>query len=148
MSSNSNSNLIVACNILNRVQAMLQGGNRVQLSNDTLRSISDYLIKCTKYIDPTIKEINTQYIVFTSAAESIHDLLETSGAQMINNDTKEFLVDQLEPTITEFRVNVGRYLADNDFNYSPAMDSVLKGIVDTCLENGYYFGLEVSSYGI
>ena len=50
-----------------------------------------------------------------------------------------YLVDKLTVNITEYKVCVGKYLFDHEFNYSTAMDSVLKNIIDTCIQNKCYF---------
>lgn len=135
-----NSNYLICCNILNRVESLLEGGNRVQLSKDTLESISDYLSKAIRYIDSSNDLFSSQFIIFGKCMESIDSILSSSDFVAINSDMKEYLVDKLYPTIIEFKVNVGKYLTDNEFDYTNKMDSVIKGIIDTCIENGYYFG--------
>lgn len=135
-----NSNYLICCNILNRLEALLEGGNRVQLSKETLESISEYLSKAVNYIDRDNDLFSSQFIIFGKCMESIDSILNSSDFVAINSEMKKYLVDKLYPTIIEFKINVGKYLTDNEFNYTPNMDSVIKGIIDTCIDNGYYFG--------
>lgn len=138
--SNEYSNLLVCCNILNRIETLLERGTRVQLSKESLQSLSEYLTKAVKYIDDSIPEFGSQLIIFGKAIESIDSVTSSNNFSAADTDTKKYLVDKLYPTIVEFKVNVGKFLTDREFKYSSAMDSVIKNIIDTCIDNGYYFG--------
>ena len=140
MAANSNSNLLVCCNILTRIETLLERGTRIQLSRETLESIGDYLTKAVKYIDSTQEIFTSQLIIFGKCIESIDSVTSSKGFVATNHDTKEYLTSKLCPTITEFKVNVGRFLTDREFSYTPAMDKVIKDVIDTCIDNGYYFG--------
>ena len=139
MTIKDNTDLIVSINILNRVENMLSKGTRVQLQRDTLSSIADYLAKAVKYINPNFKELGSYYIIFCGSIKAINELLEKEDFIAVTSDTKTYLVDKLTVNITEYKVCVGKYLFDHEFNYSTAMDSVLKNIIDTCIQNKCYF---------
>jgi hypothetical protein len=136
----ANGNLLVCCNILTRVETLLEMGTRIQISKENLESIGEYLTKAVKFIDSNIDLFTSQLIVFGTSIESIDSLVKDKQFVATNFDTKVYLVDKLYPTIIEFKVNVGKYLSEREFKYSPAMDTVIKNIIDVCLENGYYFG--------
>lgn len=138
--NDSNVNLLVCCNILNRIETMLERGTRVQISKESLSSISDYLTKAIKYIDESIDIFGNQVIVFGKCVEAIDEVVNSDNFVATDFDTKTYLIDKLYPTIVEFKVNVGKYLTDKDFKYNPSMKSVIKNIIDVCLDNGYYFG--------
>lgn len=140
MSNSSNTNLIVCCNILNRVETLLQRNNRVQLSKENLNSISDYLTKVIKHYTVNDYMFSNQIVVFGKSIESIDDLIKEEKFDAASMEVKDYLVEKLYDAINEFKVNVGKYLTNNDFDYSPAMDSVLKNIIDLCIANNYYFG--------
>lgn len=133
------SNLLVCCNILARIETLLEMGTRIQISRESLISIGEYLTKAVKYIDGSIDVFTSQLMIFGKCIESIDALSEDNQFLATNNDTKNYLVDKLYPTIIEFKVNIGKYLLEREFEYSPAMDNIIKNIIDTCLENGYYF---------
>lgn len=138
--ANFNSNLLVCCNFLTRIETLLELGTRIQISKDSLNSVSEYLTKAIKYIDPSIDVFGNQLIIFGKCIEALDSLTSENEFVATNYDTKKFLIDKLSPTIREFKVNVGKYLSDRDFDYSPAMDSVIKDIIELCLDDGYYFG--------
>jgi hypothetical protein len=131
--------LIMCVNILNRVESMLEVETRIQISNDKLKSIEEYLTKAMKHINPSNKLFSSQLMIFGNTIESIYSLLQDGNLYALNNDTKQYLVDKLYPAIIEFKVNVGKFLTYNEFEYTPSMDSILKDIIDLCIQNKYYF---------
>lgn len=136
----SNSNLLVCCNILSRIESLLGTGTRVQMSKENLSTIGEYLTKAIKYIDPKLTMFGSELVVFGNTAASIESTLNDSSVKAITNDAKTYLCDKLQPAIIMFKINVGKYLTDHEFDYSPGMDKLLQNIIETCLDNGYYFG--------
>lgn len=136
---NDNSNLLICVNILNRIESLLEVGTRIQISKENLESIGDYLTRSIRYIDSNIEEFNSQLMMFGKCIEAIDDLINGDKFIATNFDTKTYIVDKLYPTIIEFKINVGKYLTYNEFNYSPSMDSVIRDVIDVCIDNGYYF---------
>lgn len=137
--TNDNKKLITAVNILNRVETLLDRNSRVQISKENLSLISEYLAKAIKYIPTDISIFGNQLIVFGKCIESLQDVLDKNDIVALNFDTKQYLVENIYSTILEFKINVGKYLTYEKFEYSPAMDKVIKNIIDTCIDNGYYF---------
>lgn len=137
----SNTNLLVCCNILNRIETLLEVDSRVQISKDNLSSIGDYLVKAIKYIDASIPIFGTQLIIFGNCISAVTELIETNRFVSTNVDTKQYLNDRLHSTIIEFKVNVGKHLCNNEFNYIPSMDTIIKDIIELCISNNYYFDL-------
>lgn len=140
MNDVNNSNLLVCCNILVRVETLLEMGTRIQISKENLESISEYLTKAIKYIDTSNDLFGSQLMIFGNSIESIDQLVNSNKFVATNFDTKTYLIDKLYPAIIEFKINVGKHLTNNEFNYSPAMDNIIKDIINTCIDNGYYFG--------
>ena len=136
-----NTNLLKSVNILNRVNASLKSETREQLDTYQLTTIRDYLVKALKFIDPNLGVGKIPTIIMGNSIESITNILENRSIIGLTAEQKKQLTNSIQEAITEFKVAVGVYLTDHEFNYSPNQDTLLRDIVDTCLENKYYFGL-------
>lgn len=138
----NNENLLVACNLLSRVESLLEQGSRVQVTNETLASITEYISKALKYIIPFAEDFGSYLDRLQDISEKIDALIMDTSLVNLTLESKETLTTLIVATIADFRVAVGKYLCDRHFNFSPAMASVLNTIVDTCIRSGYYFGVE------
>lgn len=136
----ANTNLVVACNILDRVSTMLHRKSRVQLSINDLKDICNYIAKAMKYIDSDIKAVSSQVLTFGACISAIDEFVAEKDSMAISMQEKDSIVNRIYSGIVEFKVNTGIYLTTNEFDYKSNMDTVLRSIVDTCIENGYYFG--------
>ena len=141
MSVDKNNDLIVACNILFRVESLVEPQNRVQLSKETLTNVNSYLIKAIKHIDSSIPEFSLNVIELGKIVEFIDSVINKEVMEYISVNTKEALVERLCPTIKSFELNVGKYLTEGEgFEFKQNKTNVLKRIVDDCINMRYYFG--------
>lgn len=139
--SKDNKYLVTACYVLDKVDSILSDNMRSQLSRESLQNIQRYLAMVVKYVDEDNKLFSNQLLTFNQCIVAIGDLLGIDGGIVdVKSDVKEYINNKVCPEITRFKVNVGTYLTDHQFDYDSSMDRVLASIVDTCIKEGYYFG--------
>ena len=139
MSSKDPSKLIVAINILNRVDLVLSECPRGQLSSDALDQIHTYLVKAVKAIPEDIKEVNSIVFTISRCITQIEDL-KAGKVMAATNESKEYLVSTISNLIIDLKVKTGIYLTDHEFEFRENMTPILRDIVEVCLKNKYYFG--------
>lgn len=137
---NNNGDLIVCCNFLIRVETLLEVGTRSQIPKNNIDIITKCLTRVIEFINTDVPDFDNQIIIFGNCIEAIDTMAETGVFMETSEDLKTYLVDKLSPAIVEFKVNVGKYLTNGQFSYTPAQDTVIKNIIEVCLDNGYYFG--------
>lgn len=134
-----NSDLLVCCNFLNRVETLLDANTRSQIPRDNIELITKCLTRVIDYSVKGVKEIESQLMVFGSCISAIDEVTMDESFSETNEDLKKLLVDRLSPAIVEFKVNVGKYLTNRKFRYIPSQDRVIQNIIDVSINNGYYF---------
>lgn len=132
-------NLLVACNNLIKVESQLKQGSRVQLDVDVLEYIEGRLVKAISLMDESVPDIESCKYTFGVILVSLRELIDDESFLATNISVKNNIVDKLESCIIDFKLVVGRYLTYNEFDYNTRMNLILNDIIDTCINNGYYF---------
>lgn len=142
--SSSNDCLILMVKCLYDVGAMLKIGTREQLSRANLISIKAYCLSCMSHIKK--EDADRMYFVMMSL-NAVIEVCSTklSEVRFMETDIEEknFIVNNINDAKSQLCLIAGRhYTKDNTFNFTPSMNVIYKYIVDVCIENNYYFGLE------
>lgn len=140
----SNDRFILMVKNLSDVRMMLNEGTREQLRRTNLIAIKAYCTACLALVTKEDRDLLYLPIMSLNAVnEFCSAKLNEPGFMETDIDEKEFVVTNVVNAETNLCVIAGKYYtSEHKFPYMPSMNAVYKRIVDVCLENSYYFGLE------
>lgn len=144
MSNECDNGLLVALTLVERVKPQLKMDKREQINRVGLQMISQSLAQALERITRVERGSINDYTAGSIVAmvEIIEGLLKDETYYETDLETKELLVSKLEECLGRIYLDVGKYYMTHEFQYSIRMSGVLDRIVDTCVEQGYYFGVD------
>lgn len=141
MKIEDNNEVLSAVILLQRVIPRLHGNSRETIKRNQLNQISQSVTIILRSLEPYCKEP----LVLTPLME-ILELIKTvcSDDTFVETDaeTKGLLVNRAEDALNYLCIFAGKFYVEHSFTWSFTKAEVLKDIVDTCIQNGYYFGYD------
>jgi len=136
--------LLSSLQMLLTVSSLLKANTREQLNRTDLVSIKAYIaISREKMSEQMISSTYDANVALMNVAEVIGTTLADSSFKESDTDMKEFIVSNIErATMIMYKV-CGVHYTTKDFDYSPSLPMILNRIIDECIKQGYYFGIEV-----
>lgn len=136
--------LLSSLQMLILASELLKADTREQLSRVNLISIKMYVVNAReKMVEQRVRDTYTAGVELRNAVEVIDTMLADSSFKETDTDTKEFIVSKIQSATRQIYKVCGVYYTTNDFDYSPGITNLLNKIIDECLRQGYYFGIEV-----
>lgn len=133
--------IIFAVAILSRTYKMLDPNTRVPIRRDTLSSIKNNVGMCLE----KIMGYTNESLILMPLTE-VDKLIETVAADSSFKETpaevKSILVNKVSGALDMLNLFAGKFYIKNEFDYNPGLFDVVRGIVDSCVKQGFYFGYE------
>lgn len=126
--------------LLRNAESKLKADSRVQLDTAALQSIQRDLSFALQGL--TESEVSDIFITgpIISACECINVVTSDTGA-VTDTETKLIIETKVSEALSRLYRYAGEYYTTHPFNYSVRLMSILKEIINECLDQGYYFGL-------
>ena len=139
----TNDNVIVAITLLERLEPLLNTSNRATINTRHLTEIHDRLTMVLQLVKPVTNDV----MILTPLAATVQlidALKKESGFVETSADVKQIICDKIEDAMNALYLFAGKYYMENHFTYTTGRVSTLQNIVDRCIRNGFYFGMEVN----
>lgn len=136
-------NVIIAITLLERLEPLLNADNRATINVRHLTEIHDRLTMVLQLINPVTNDV----MILTPLAATvklISALKSESGFVETSQDVKNIICTKIKDATNALYLFAGKYYMDTNFTYTPGRVSSLRNIVDHCIANGFYFGMEDS----
>ncbi len=133
--------VLIGITLLERTLPLLKVSSREPISASTLgiirRNIEAAVSKIYKYVSSQtillpLMEI-TELIKVVQADESF---VETDA------ETKSLISDKMNVGINSLYTFAGKFYIDNEFDYDMCIAPILNRIIDSCINDGFYFGYD------
>ncbi len=133
--------VLTAVILMERVIPRLHGNSRETIKRQQLLQIAQSLSMVLRSLSPYCKEplVLTPIMEVITLIESV-----TSNDMFVETDaeTKHLMVGRLDDAITHLYLFAGKFYMNNEFTWSLTKTDVLRRVVDTCMDNGFYFGVD------
>lgn len=139
----TNNNVITAITLIEHVKPLLHYRDRAPIQLRHLVQIQQRLVTALELIRDDIKSPLVtvplgEVITLVDVLQNERNFIETTA------EIKETICTHIFSALDQLYLAAGKFYEKNEFDYSPGLDPILQGIVNTNIENGYYFGLEVT----
>lgn len=136
--------LIMMVKCLYDVHYMLNESTRKQLGRVNLVSIRAYCSSCLGYITKKDGDVMYTIVMYLNAViEFCSAKLGENGFMETDTDEKEFIIDNISKAETELCLLAGKYYTDkHTFPYTVSLNKIYQYIIDVCIDNSYYFGID------
>lgn len=139
----TNNNVITAITLIEHVKPLLHYRDRAPIQLRHLVQIQQRLVTALELIrddikSPLITVPLGEVITLVDVLQNERNFIETTA------EIKETICTHIFSALDQLYLAAGKFYEKNEFDYSPGLDPILQGIVNTNIENGYYFGLEVT----
>lgn len=138
----TNDNVITAITLLERLEPILNANSRATINVRHLTEIHGRLTMVLQLINPVAKDV----MILTPLANTvklIEALKNEPGFVETSQDVKNIICEKIQDALNSLYLFAGKYYMENHFTYTPGKVSSLRNIVDHCIKNGFYFGMEV-----
>lgn len=137
----TNDSVLVGIAVLERCVPFLKIGTRESVSRIALQRVQDGIQKCIEKISGQIT--NTEVLTPLMEVDMlITSLFEDSAFVEADVEIKHVMTTTLMPAVDLLYLEVGKYYMNNDFTFKVGLESLLRRIVDKCIEQNFYFGYE------
>lgn len=137
-----NNSVLIAVAVLERIQPELKSEKRVQLNRTNLTVIKQTANQAiTNLMNANFRDD----VVFSNLLATINivdALLADEQYDQTDQSTKEELTDRMTTALNVLYLKAGQYYETTEFDYDPRMYKILTSIVDECIKQGYYFGID------
>ena len=134
--------LLVAVSVLERAVDALKIDSRQQLNRNALDVCKSCCELCaTKLANVGFSDTYTLGRILDSL-DLINGLLELDNFVETDTETKELLNRNLGQALETLYVKVGVYYDTHEFELNRMLEPLLARIVDKCIINGFFFGVE------
>lgn len=133
--------VLFAVAILSRTYKMLDPNTRVPISKSTLGSIKNQI---GMSLEKIMGHTNDVLILMplTEADKLIETVISDETFQETPAEVKTILIDKLSYALDMMNLFAGKFYIKNEFDYNPGLFDTVRGIVDSCMKQGYYFGFD------
>ena len=133
--------IIFAVAILSRTYKMLDPNTRVPIRRDTLTSIKNNVGMCLEKIMGYTNE-SLILMPLTEVDKLIETVVADSSFKETPAEVKSILINKVSNALDMLNLFAGKFYIKNEFDYNPGLFEVVRGIVDNCVKQGFYFGYE------
>lgn len=143
MAQNMNDdNVISAVTLMERIVPRLSANSRETISRQRLSQISSSLQIVLELL--TAQECREPLILtpIMEVITLIDGVMEEQAFVETDNDTKEIIVNKVMTALQHLYMFAGVYYMTHEFTYTMSKTDVLRNIVDACVANGFYFGVD------
>lgn len=137
-----NNDVLISIALLERTLPMLKENTRetIQLNSLTIidRNISNALAKITGICDDSLVLVPLMEVV--KLIEVIKQDITFVETDM---ETKKLVTDKLRLAMSRLYLFAGKFYETNEFTFTLGVDQIIKRIVDHCLVQGHYFGVDI-----
>ena len=139
--SKENNDVLTSVILMERVIPRLHANSREPISRQQLKQITQSLSMVLRSLYNDCKEplVLTPIMEVMTLADNVmadDTFVET------DSETKSIIVDRLDTAITELYIFAGKFYMTNEFTWTLTKTDALRHIVDTCMDNGFYFGYD------
>ena len=137
----TNDNVIIAITLLERLEPLLNANNRATINIRHLSEIHDRLTMVLQLINSATNDV----MILTPLAATVQlidALKKEAGFVETSQDVKNIICDKIADAKEALFLFAGKFYMENHFTYTTGRESTLRNIVDRCLANGFYFGME------
>lgn len=137
--------LINAVKCLMDAKGQLKLNTREQLQKINCTSIEVYCKMALSFIlkHDTGENITEITANISNVISLIRDLLADKSFTETDSEVKEFINEKMMTALNGLCVVAGKYYTEkNAFDFSVQLVKVYNHIIDVCIDNGYYFGLD------
>jgi len=137
-------NLLLALSLMERVKPQLKEEKREQINRAGLTLINQMLTQALDCIIKTCRDSGNAYIIgyLIGVTNIVSALLQDESYIETDTETKELLAEKVNECMSRIYLEVGKYYTTHDFVYSVKLCPLLNRVIDTCIEQGYYFGVD------
>lgn len=139
--SQENNEVLTAVILMERIIPRLHGNSRETIKRQQLTQIAGSLSMVLKSLSPCCKDP----LVLTPIMEVMALIDNLTGNDMFvetDAETKNLMIGRLNSAITSMYLFAGRFYMENEFTWTLTKTDVLRHIVDVCVDNGFYFGID------
>ena len=137
--------LINAVKCLVDAKSQLKLGTREQLQRVNCTAIEVYCKMALSFIlkKDTGENITEITANISNVVSLIRDLMADKSFTETDTEIKEFINDKMMTALNLLCVVAGKYYtSEHKFDFNVQLTSVYNFIIDVCIDNSYYFGLE------
>lgn len=139
--SKVNNEVLTAVILMERLIPRLHANSRETIKRSSLKQIEQSLTMVLKALSDNCSDP----LVLTPIMEVV-ELIDTVTTEVsfaeTDNETKQLIVDRLTTALNNMYIFAGKFYINNEFEYNIGKMDVLRNIVDTCINAGFYFGYD------
>jgi hypothetical protein len=140
--------LLIAVRLIEHVQAQTKADERSQLARAQLEGIKTTLNQTLQKLNEVgIADVQNAGIIIV-LVKTIDDLLAEPNYSDSDKNLKSFLSENIVKLLTNLYLVAGKYYMTNTFEDNIHLHVVLSRIVESCLDQGFYFGMEDKIYNV
>lgn len=141
MNQEPKNDVLICVSLLERSITLLKENTRETIKRSTVEQIKKNLESILIKLTPYCKEVMIlspimEIIELISIVVADETFVET------DNETKVVMVDKLKSSLYALYLFAGKFYMTNEFSFSLGTADILKRIVDGCLNNNFYFGID------
>lgn len=140
--SKLNNEVLTAVILMERIIPRLHANSRETIKRSSLKQIEQSLTMVLR----SLTDNCTNPLVLTpimEVVELIDEVVTEPSFVETANETKQLIVDRLTTALDNLYVFAGKFYIENEFDFNIGKMDVLRNIVDTCINSGFYFGYDV-----
>ena len=137
----TNNDMLMGIALMERIVPLLNENTRVSIRRDTCLSIGRNLELCLGKIINYTKD-NLILMPIVEASELIKTIVDEEGFTETSAECKAILIDKIHMGLNGLYLFAGKWYMNHDFDYTPGIAQIVVRIVDSCINQGYYFNYD------
>ncbi len=137
-----NDKVLSAVILMQRVTPRLHPNDRETIKRQQLTGIQQTITMILQQLYDDCKKP----LVLTplmEVVELINNLLSDDNFVETDAETKTLIVDRVDKSTQELYLFAGQFYMDHEFTWTLSKSDVLRAIVNSCIDQGFYFGVDV-----
>lgn len=132
--------VLTAVILMERVMPRLHENTRETISRSHLQQVYQTLTMVLRQLNSNCEDP----LVLTPIMEvvTLIDTIVVDGFVETDDETKQLIVDKLHQALDQLYLFSGKFYMSHEFTWSMTKTDVLRHIVESCLDLGFYFGYD------
>lgn len=134
-----NDKILSAVILMQRVTPRLNANDRSTLKRQQLVSIQQSITMALQQLHEDCKDVMvlTPLMDVVCLIDSV-----TADASFVetDNETKQLVVENVFKALSSLYLFAGKFYMEHEFTWNISKGDILRSIVNSCVEQGYYFG--------
>lgn len=134
--------ILISIALLERTIPMLKEHTRETIRKDTFNSIVSNIKNSLSKLSGHCKD-STVMMPLMEIVELAEVINADPTFEETSKEIKDMLSTRIRSGLSALYLFAGKYYIDNEFTPSMGLDMLIRNIIDNCINQGFYFGIDV-----